>query len=172
MAMNKSKTFSFAFLLAAALGSFSACGGGVDPVGANAVAGCEAASAAALVTGDTMLPGRACLNCHKTGGQAAEAPFTVAGTVFAGFGDACDKGGVAGAKVEILNASGSVQLTLTTNSVGNFYSSANVTLPLRARVSVAGKTTQEMSTPQQSGNCASCHAKPGISGAPGRIYIN
>jgi hypothetical protein len=172
VAMNKRKSFSLAFLLAAVLGPFSACGGGVDPVGANAVAGCEAASAAALMTGESMLPGRACLNCHKTGGQASGEVFTVAGTVFAGFGDACDKGGIAGATVEILNASGSVQLTLTTNSVGNFHSTSPVTFPLRARVKAAGKTTQEMSTPQQSGNCASCHAKPGISGAPGRIFIN
>jgi hypothetical protein len=170
--MNKRKSFSLAFLLAALVGPLAACGGGVDPVAANAVAGCEAASAASLMTGATMLPGRACQNCHKTGGQAAERVFTVAGTVFAGFGDACDKGGVSGATVEILNASGSVQLTLTTNAVGNFYSESAVTLPLRARVKLAGKTTQEMSTPQQSGNCASCHAKPGISGAPGRIFIN
>lgn len=171
MAMNKSKSFSLAFLLAALVGPFAACGGGVDPVAANAVAGCEAASATALTPGATMLPGRACINCHKTGGQAAERIFSVAGTVYAGFGDACDKG-IAGATVEILNASGTVQLTLTTNAVGNFYSESPITLPLRARVKAAGKTTQEMSTPQQSGNCASCHAKPGISGAPGRIFIN
>lgn len=172
MAMNKRMSLSFAFLLAALTGPLSACGGGVDPAGANAVAGCEAASATALTTGASMLPGRACINCHKTGGQAAEQPFTVAGTVFAGFGDACDKGGVAGATVEILNASGSVQLTLTTNAVGNFYSESMVTFPIRARIKATGKTTQEMSTPQQSGNCATCHAKPGLSGAPGRLYIN
>jgi len=170
--MTKRTSLSFAFLLAALIGPLAGCGGGVDPVAANAVAGCEAASATALTTGDNMLPGRACLNCHKTGGQASEEVFTVAGTVFAGFGDACDKGGVAGATVEILNASGSVQLTLTTTASGNFYSRSPVTFPIRARIKATGKTTQEMSTPQQSGNCASCHAKPGLSGAPGRLYIN
>lgn len=151
-----------------------ACGGGPDPNAANANAGCEEAPADLLMSKETMLPGRVCLNCHREGGQATQPSlrWTIAGTVFSSASAGCNDGGVAGATVEILTQSGSVQLTLKTNAAGNFYSLTPVTFPLRARVSMAGKATQEMSTPQLSGSCASCHAKPGLSGAPGRLFIN
>lgn len=149
------------------------CGsGGVDPNAANANAGCESATADLLTETATMLPGRACQNCHKDGGQApaADVRWTVSGTVYSSATAACNSGGVAGATVEILTASGSVQATLTTNAAGNFYTTQAVTFPLRARVK-KGAMTAEMSTPQANGNCASCHAKPGVSGAPGRLYL-
>ena len=171
MAANKLKSFSIAFLLAAVVSPLAGCGGGIDPVAANAVAGCETATADQLVAGATMLPGRACGNCHKAGGQAAEHIFTVAGTVYSNPMGSCNSGGVANATVEILKMDGSVQMTLTTNAVGNFYSHDPVMFPLKARVKATGKTTLEMAGAQSSGNCASCHAKPGLSGAPGRIYI-
>ena len=170
MSTNKLKTYSIAFLLSALIAPFTGCGGGVDPAAANAVAGCEAATSEQLAEGATMLPGRACMNCHKAGGQAAEHPFSVAGTVYSSATANCNSGGVSGATVEILKMDGSVQLTLTTNAVGNFYSHDPVTFPLKARVKM-GTKTQEMSGAQASGNCAQCHAKPGLSGAPGRIYL-
>ena len=170
MPENKLKSFSIAFLLSAVLAPMAGCGGGVDPVAANAVAGCEAATSEQLAEGATMLPGRACINCHKTGGQAAEHLFSVAGTVYASATGNCNTGGISGATVEILKMDGSVQLTLTTNAVGNFYSHDPVTLPLKARVKMGTKVL-EMSGAQASGNCAQCHAKPGLSGAPGRIYL-
>ena len=60
--------------------------------------------------------------------------------------------------------------SLINNAAGNFYTTQAVTFPLRARVK-KGAMTAEMSTPQANGNCASCHAKPGVSGAPGRLYL-
>lgn len=170
MPANKRMSYSIAFLLSAVLAPIAGCGGGVDPASANAVAGCEAATSDQLAAGATMLPGRACMNCHKAGGQAAEHVFTVAGTVFSSATGNCNSGGVAGATVEILKADGSVQLTLTTNAVGNFYSHDPVMLPLKARVKQGAKV-QEMSNPMSNGNCAQCHAKPGLSGAAGRIYL-
>lgn len=156
----------------------ASCGGGgggstVDPVAAAATAGCETAAATQLAVGDNMLPGRACNNCHKAGGQAAEADarWTVAGTVFGSPTSMCNSGGVAGAKVEILDKDGKVQVTLTTTSSGNFFTTQAVTFPVRARVSKDGKT-QEMFGPRMSGNCASCHQIPAVQGAPGRIYLN
>lgn len=144
----------------------------VDPAAAQSLAGCESPSGQALAAGPLMLPGNACLNCHKQGGQASEGDvrWSVAGTVFGSATAACSTG-LSGVTVEILRQDGSVQLTLTTNETGNFYASSAVTLPLRARVK-KGTMVREMAGIQQSGNCASCHSNPGTGGAPGRIFLN
>lgn len=152
----------------------TACGGSkVDPVAANAGAGCETATASLLEENETMLPGRACNNCHKAGGQADESDvrWTVAGTVFGSMTAMCNTGGVSGAKVDILTMDGTVQFSLTTNAVGNFYTTQAVKLPLRAKVTKNGKT-QEMFGMPTTGNCASCHQVPGSQGTSGRIFIN
>jgi hypothetical protein len=154
-------------------GSSSSGSGSVDPVAAGATAGCETASTALLATEPTMLPGRACLNCHSASGSASDSDvrWTVAGTVYSSAGALCNSGGVAGATVEILKSDGSVQATLTTNSAGNFYTLAPIQFPMRARVTLGTKKV-EMAGLQTSGNCATCHAQPASGGAPGRIYIN
>lgn len=156
----------------------AACGGGggskVDEVAAAATAGCETATAALRAEGEAMLPGRACNNCHKKGGQSPDADtlWTVAGTVFGSATSMCNAGGLAGVKVEIFEGTSmTAKLTLTTNSAGNFYSTQAVTFPIRARISKDGKT-QEMFGQMSNGNCASCHAQPATGGAPGRIFLN
>lgn len=157
-----------------ALVLLAACGGGkVDPTAANANAGCETATDALLKEDGDMLPGRACNNCHKAGGQASESDvrWTVAGTVYGSATSMCNSGGIAGAKVEILNMDGSVQFSLTTNAAGNFYTTQAVKTPLRAKVTKDGKS-QEMFGGRTTGNCASCHRIPGTDGATGRIYLN
>lgn len=158
-------------LLTAALVSMGACGGAVDPAGAQATANCEATTDALLAEGENMLPGRACNNCHKAGGQAAEYPWTVAGTVYGSSSSMCNAGGVAGVKVEILKMNNDVQFSLLTNSVGNFYSALPLETPFKARITQGGKT-QMMNGPMANGNCATCHQFPGLTGAPGRITIN
>ncbi len=159
----------FSLLLLPAFG----CGGAVDPDAARATAGCEPATSAELAESTTMLPGRACLNCHTQGGQAGDADvrWTAAGTVFGSINAACNTGGIPGVTVDILDAAGKTQISLTTNAAGNFFTLAPLTFPLRARLSKNGKT-QEMAELQVTGNCHSCHAQPPANTAPGRLFLN
>ena len=163
------------------LGSFmglvvaaSGCGSKIDPAAANATAGCETATDTLLAEGENMLPGRACINCHKAGGQAPEADvrWTVAGTVYGSANSMCNSGGLAGVKVDILKMDGTtVQFSMQTNASGNFYSLQALEVPFKARVSMGGKT-QMMTGAMATGNCPSCHQIPPLTAAPGRIYLN
>ncbi|MCS6913573.1 MAG: hypothetical protein RMK29_14110 [Myxococcales bacterium] len=165
-------------------------------------AGCEEATPALLKTNQNMLPGRDCGACHRAGGQATNSPFTVAGTVFAAPNAPCNPGGVANVYVEILDEKGDLQENglLRTNGVGNFFTSARFTTPMKVRVReylnndpkpgkdmttgklvTMGTVVKEavMLTPVGRGsegnlrvNCAECHQFPGLQGAPGRVYLN
>lgn len=167
-------------------------------------AGCEAETQQNVQTNQNMLPGRNCGYCHHAGGQASNSPWTVSGTVFADKASPCNAGGVAGLVVQVLdlttldangkpvvdangNALPQDNGTMVTNSVGNFWSAAVYTTPLRMRVFqpdpmypldyTHAKKTIEMQTPQggMTGarvNCADCHASPPSMGAAGRIYFN
>jgi hypothetical protein len=135
-------------------------------------AGCEAPTPANLETGATMLPGRVCEDCHTQNGQSPLV-WTASGTVFNHPTDPCDPGGVAGVTVEILDAAGTVQATLTTNQAGNFYTGdTQLSFPIRARIFGPDGTRQEMQNAQPTGACASCHQVPSPAGAPGRITLN
>jgi cytochrome c553 len=161
-------------LLAAAL---AACGGGPDvepgkldlAAVPHANAGCEMPSSEELVTGPTMLPGRVCMDCHQKDGEALTT-FTAAGTVYGSPMGACNEPGLAGVLVEILDAEGDVQTSATTNEVGNFYTSAALTLPMRVRLSKDDKTAVMTST-QAIAACATCHQSEPQAGAPGRVYL-
>lgn len=165
-------------------------------------AGCEEATPQLLATNQNMLPGRDCGSCHRAGGQAANSPFTVAGTVFSAKNAPCNPGGVANVYVEILDDKGDLQEqgSLRTNGVGNFYSAARYTTPLQVRVRqydadgpklskdpMSGKQVPTgvilkeavMMTKQGRGsegnvavNCATCHQFPGLIKAEGRIYLD
>ena len=117
-----------------------------------------------------MQPGGACNTCHSQ--QSGEMPpiFSIAGTVYptAHEYDACI--GSSGAQVVIMDANGNTQLTLTTNSSGNFTSQASIKKPYRAKIVSNGKT-REMSASQTDGDCNSCHTASGANGAPGRIML-
>lgn len=130
-----------------------------DP--ARAAAGCEEPTAAELEQKGTMMPGRLCTECHF---------FTVAGTVFAAADAPCNGAGLAGVDVEILDPTGRVQLTTTTNSAGNFYSYRQLRLPMRVRLRAPGKTATMVSS-MHSGSCAECHQRPGEGGTTGAIYL-
>ncbi|MCS6913574.1 MAG: hypothetical protein RMK29_14105 [Myxococcales bacterium] len=160
-------------LLSLALVACGQGGGGyvVDEVAAMATANCEASTSALRAPNAEMLPGRICGACHRAGGQADHHIWTVAGTVYGSPSASCNSGGLAGVKVEILKMNGSVQATLTTNRVGNFFTSQPIEFPIRVRLSKDGKMA-EMISPQRTGACASCHQNPGLSGAPGRVYLN
>ena len=118
-----------------------------------------------------MNPGLACRACHKT--QASDFNYFFMGTVFPSFHeeDLCHSPPPSGAKVEILDESGAVTMTLTPTATGNFMSSAvaaGVPIPYRARL-VADGLTRAMSSAQKDGDCNKCHSEQGLEGAPGRL---
>jgi hypothetical protein len=135
----------------------------------HASAGCEAPSAAELATGPTMLPGRVCDDCHRKDGEA-RTTFTAAGTVYGSPAGACGEPGIEGVLVEILDMDGNTQAQVTTNAVGNFYTSAAIQLPMRVRLSKDDKTAIMTSTMAVAA-CATCHESEPLSGAPGRVYL-
>jgi hypothetical protein len=109
--------------------------------------------------GPSMKPGSDCLSCH-TGGDAPR--FTAAGTVFTG---PASTTGVAGATVVLTPQSGA-PVTLTTNGVGNFYTSSPLTPPID--VSVTTGTGPTGMSGASSGACGRCHQPSGAAG--GRVY--
>lgn len=119
---------------------------------------------------EAMHPGGDCIGCHADRGEGPR--LQVAGTVQARVDDETDCRGVEGVLVELLDAQGTVFLSLTTNRAGNFFASSGLTgnTPYTARLTYEGRT-REMSTPQTDGNCMSCHTAAGESGAPGRIQV-
>lgn len=109
-----------------------------------------------------MYSGADCSQCHS---------FAISGTVFptADMKMGCD--GRSGVSVEITDANGTT-VTLTSNSVGNFYyyqpsSSPPLAMPYTAVVKTA-KGTLAMHAQPTRGNCNGCHTDATGSG-PGRI---
>lgn len=99
-----------------------------------------------------MLPGTACLRCHRPGGHARTV-LTVAGTVFE---TASCPVGRPGVTVHVRDAFGQ-ELALQSNAAGNVYSDAELRLPLRVSLSV-GDRQADMTSPVPSGDCGACHA--------------
>jgi mono/diheme cytochrome c family protein len=123
------------------------------------------------VESERMHPGGDCIGCHT---DRRDGPrFTFAGTVMGDLADAQDCRGIEDVTVDIIDANGNLALTMHTNLVGNFYSQVSataVTLPYTAEVTYDGRT-RVMSTPQEDGDCMSCHTADGENGAPGRILL-
>ena len=116
-----------------------------------------------------MRPGGDCIGCHA-GGEGPR--FQFAGTVMSSLHDEDDCLGVGAVRIDILDRSGNVAATMTSNDNGNFFSDVALTsdqLPFRARLTAPDGTTTQMSAPQQDGDCMSCHTQTGHNGAPGRI---
>ena len=117
-------------------------------VTAEAQASCQGddPTEAMKMAGPTMLPGRVCGACHRTGGQAQNSPWTVSGTLFASKASGCNSGeGLPGMVVEILygqdDPNGAYKYSqvqpngrIKTNSVGNFTSATKFVAPMIARV--------------------------------------
>lgn len=117
-----------------------------------------------------MAPGDTCVSCHaQSGGEAPS--FTIAGTVYPTAHEPtnCNGANVSGATVTITDANGAT-ITVTVNSVGNFYTTKPVATPFHAVVQYAGNT-RAMVAAQTTGDCNSCHTESGASGAPGRIML-
>jgi hypothetical protein len=114
-----------------------------------------------------MEPGGDCIGCHDTNGGPS---FLLAGTVMSALHDDQNCSGVSDVTVRLTGADGN-QLTLVTNSTGNFYlpsGSGTLALPFHAEVIRGGKSVAMM-TAQTETNCASCHTAAGANLAPGRI---
>ena len=122
-------------------------------------------------TGYDMRPGEACISCHQTAndGQGLDPQymFTLAGTVYPTAHEDTDCDGVGGATVVISDAAGKTY-TLQPDSVGNFSTTAAVTMPIHAKV-VRGQSERAMAGAQTTGDCNSCHTPAGTKNAPGRI---
>jgi len=123
-----------------------------------------------FATGSTMLPGDDCLRCHSQGSAYPTAPhWSLAGTVYPS-PDAPATAGLAGAKVIVATEGGVMHETLSTNSVGNFYSSTPLPKGFRVSVHYQGASI-EMPCPPPAGNCGACHSIPPIGGPSGRIFV-
>ena len=127
------------------------------PLALVALAACDGGSG-------TMRPGQDCLSCHKPGGEKT---WTLAGTVFPTATSATNQG-LSDATLQITDAN-SATVTLTSNSVGNFYTSNALTFPVAVAITHAGNTVNMNAAP--SGACNSCHTEPPLNGAPGRINV-
>lgn len=112
--------------------------------------------------GPTMMPGEDCLGCHVRDVRAPK--FSVAGTAYL---DHAGTKPAVGATVTVTDSRG-VQVRLTTNSVGNFFSLDTMKPPLSARVELGG-VVREMKGHQPHGSCNYCHRNPPRELAPGRI---
>jgi len=115
-----------------------------------------------------MHPGWACIDCHSNG----EGPrYTIAGTVFPKYNELDDcngSNGASGGLSVVITDKNGASFSLAVNSVGNFYTRQAIAMPFTAKVmSATGEIA--MNTPQSIGDCNSCHAQTGNSGAPGRI---
>ncbi len=133
------------------------------------------ASGSAWARGDDgdrdMNPGLACRACHEA--EASHVAVFFAGTVMAGFHERhlCNSPPPAEARIEILDMSGAVTLTLTPTASGNFHSSsltAGVPVPYRARL-VVGSRVREMREAQRTGDCNLCHTEQGGTITPGGV---
>jgi mono/diheme cytochrome c family protein len=119
-----------------------------------------------------MMPGHACVACHKTTNSAPR--FAVAGTLYATAHEPDTCYGVpasAGAMVVITDANGVELPPIPVSAGGNFFARwTSLAVPYRAKV-VLGDSERVMLTPQTNGDCNACHTRDGAQGALGRITL-
>lgn len=118
-------------------------------------------------TGELMLAGKPCLNCH-------DQTFTLAGTVYAtGHEPDLCRGVDAGAATVVVTDHDGRVVELPTNAAGNFWTPVPLSFPVRVHLAdAAGKTRRmesELSLAMR--NCNACHTQLGYGSPrpPGRI---
>jgi hypothetical protein len=136
----------------------------------------------------TMNPGLDCLSCHCQGSPTCYGsykPWSIAGTVFSS-PDAQEDAGQPNVEILITDANGG-QLTLISNSAGNFYTQEPLAFPLKSLM-LQNKTHRmqmNVSTASPPGipnlgsqsningisDCNSCHTLPSDYNAPGRLFV-
>jgi hypothetical protein len=103
----------------------------------------------------TMSPGEPCMDCHfvESDSHGSEVPFTAAGTVFT---DGDGAAPVEGATV-VLNDAADGQVSMTTNSAGNFFTDQALSFPVSISIT-KGENSVDMLTTSAHGDCNSCHS--------------
>jgi hypothetical protein len=133
------------------------------------LAACSGADEKEFETGPSMLPGDNCRSCH--GAPASPYPgapdWSIAGTVFE---TADSDRGVEGILVHVVDALGQSEI-LTTNRVGNFYTSTRLEAPYWVSLEQNG-IRSTMPVPAPSGGCNACHRIPEVGNAPGKLYLS
>jgi hypothetical protein len=133
-------------LLSLLMASLVGCGAKQSPTGPS---GSSSSSSSSTATSASHNAGRNCLDCHS---------FTVAGTVYKSDGAAV----APGATIRLTSkadATVAVDMTLTADGSGNFYTSSRITFGSGLTVASVGGTgsARTMSTSVTSGACNSCH---------------
>jgi mono/diheme cytochrome c family protein len=116
-----------------------------------------------------MLPGRACITCHRSSDDDDAPRFRIAGTVYPTGHEPNDCLGAPSGTVEVTDANGNVTM-LPVNASGNFFTTAALPFPIRVAVLANGKRRAMGASPPV-GDCNSCHTPDGANGAPGRIAL-
>jgi hypothetical protein len=137
----------------------------------------------------TMNPGISCLSCHSADfagcgaannpcPAASYKPWSIAGTVYSS-PDAGPNDGQPNVEILITDGNGK-ELTLVSNSAGNFYTEEALAFPLKSLM-VQNKTNRMQMdltnayippAPGQVADCNSCHSAPYPSfSAPGRLFV-
>jgi hypothetical protein len=114
---------------------------------------------AAVIPAGHHNPGQNCLTCHD--GNTADAPlWTLAGTLYT---SAAGATALPGGTIIATDAAGS-EIKIISGDNGNFYTSQTVVFPVTI-VASRCPDTRPMISPQQVGDCNSCH------GANQRIHL-
>ena len=101
--------------------------------------------------------GQDCMSCHKSGGQASEYQFQIAGTVY----DSTKVNTYPNAVIKFYtgpNATGNLVLTLEVDKLGNFFTTQAINWGQGLYPSVEGKGgVLHMPQATSNGSCNSCH---------------
>jgi hypothetical protein len=101
-------------------------------------------------------PGQRCTACHQENGEAANSPFTLAGTIFA---QPQRQVGVDSVEIRLTDADGT-KFTSKTNCVGNFFVKAAdwvPKFPILVDISKNGVRQSMRSPIGREADCAGCH---------------
>ncbi len=154
------------------------CGGaeaGANPYNTPVV--CTSGQTSTVTEGQAMKPGEACIGCHsKYTGTETPPINAVMGTIYPTAHEPDDCVGAsnttyAGVTIVATDQPGH-SVTVTPNSAGTFLGgyTSTFTSPYTVKITYQGRE-RDMTTPQTSGDCNSCHTESGVNGAPGRIML-
>lgn len=107
--------------------------------------------------GEYHRAGQPCVTCHQQGGPASDAPFTIAGTVFA---QPKRQIGVEGVEVRMTDAEGTKYIAKT-NCVGNFFvksSEWDPRFPVLVEIAKNNVRRAMQSPIGRDPSCAGCHS--------------
>jgi len=115
-------------------------------------------------------PGQPCLLCHGADAPRPEPAFEIAGTVYDEI-DSLEDEGVGGVLVIITDADG-VELVVTTNSAGNFYSARQLEFPLTVSIRRGDVVSTMQTLIWRNGSCAHCHGEKPDEASVGRVFLD